>query len=97
MSTHIIKPEPISDAVVPDLVESEEWAMRLAKAAGFKVANVELHDFDGRKAIVVERYDRVVVDASARKISRRPLELRRTTRMSQAEQIPLGFFESRTK
>jgi hypothetical protein len=92
MSTHIIKPEPISDAVVPDLVESEEWAMRLAKAAGFK-----LHDFDGRKAIVVERYDRVVVDASARKISRRPLELRRTTRMSQAEQIPLGFFESRTK
>ena len=59
MSTHIIKPEPIFDAVVPNLVESEEWAMRLAKKAGFKVANAELHDFDGRKAIVVERYDRV--------------------------------------
>lgn len=59
MSTHIIKPEPISDVVVPNLVESEEWAMRLARSAGLKVANAELLDFDGRKAIVVERYDRV--------------------------------------
>jgi len=59
MSTHIIKPEPISDVVVPHLVESEEWAMRLARKAGLNVANAELLDFDGRKAIVVQRYDRV--------------------------------------
>lgn len=31
MSTHIIKPEPTSDAAVPDLVRWEEWALRLAR------------------------------------------------------------------
>jgi serine/threonine-protein kinase HipA len=59
MSTHIIKPEPITDVVVAHLVESEDWAMRLARKAGLNVANAELLDFDGRKAIVVQRYDRV--------------------------------------
>jgi serine/threonine-protein kinase HipA len=58
MSTHLIKPEPTNDVVVPDLVRHEEWAMRLAARAGLPAARVELADFDGRTAIIVERYDR---------------------------------------
>lgn len=58
MSTHLIKPEPSADVVVPGLVRHEEWAMRLAAHAGLPAATVSLADFDGRLAIVVERYDR---------------------------------------
>jgi serine/threonine-protein kinase HipA len=58
-STHIVKPEPISDAVLPDLVRLEDWTMRLARAAGIRAATTEIRDFGGRTAIVVERYDRV--------------------------------------
>lgn len=58
-STHIVKPEPISDAVIPDLVRLEDWTMRLARAAGVSAATTEIQEFDGRTAIVVERYDRV--------------------------------------
>ena len=58
-STHIIKPEPIFDVAVPHLIESEEWSLRLARNAGLKAARASLASFGGRKAIVVERYDRV--------------------------------------
>lgn len=58
-STHILKPEPVSDAVIPDLVRLEDWTMRLARAAGIQAATTEVRDFGGRTAIVVERYDRV--------------------------------------
>lgn len=58
MSTHIVKPEPIADVTVPDLVRWEEWTLRLARAAGLAAARCELADFDGRLAIVVERFDR---------------------------------------
>ena len=58
MSTHIIKPEPTSDLVVPDLVRWEDWTLRLARTAGLPAANAELVDFDGRLALVVERFDR---------------------------------------
>jgi serine/threonine-protein kinase HipA len=58
-STHIVKPEPISDAVIPDLVRLEDWTMRIARAAGIPAATTEIQEFDGRTAIVVERYDRV--------------------------------------
>lgn len=58
-STHIVKPEPISDAVIPDLVRLEDWTMRLAGAAGIHAAATEIREFGGRTAIVVERYDRV--------------------------------------
>ncbi|MFI2754517.1 type II toxin-antitoxin system HipA family toxin [Cellulomonas sp. P22] len=58
MSTHIIKPEPVTDVAVRDLVRWEEWALRLARGAGLPAANAELADFDGRLALVVERYDR---------------------------------------
>ena len=57
-STHIVKPEPLTDAVVPHLIESEDWALRLADAAGMPAAQSRLATFDGRAAIVVTRYDR---------------------------------------
>ena len=57
-STHIIKPEPTTDVVVAHLIESEDWALRLARSIGITTASAELADFDGRKAIVVKRYDR---------------------------------------
>ncbi|MGW6128631.1 type II toxin-antitoxin system HipA family toxin [Cellulomonas sp. NPDC055163] len=58
VSTHIIKPEPTSDIAVPDLVRWEEWALRLARTAALRAARAELADFDGRLALVVERFDR---------------------------------------
>lgn len=58
LSTHILKPEPITDVAVPDLVRWEEWTLRLARSAGLPAARAELADFDGRTAIVVERFDR---------------------------------------
>lgn len=58
MSTHIIKPEPVTDVVVGRLIEYEEWTMRMAAAAGLDAPAVTLADFDGRLAIIVERYDR---------------------------------------
>ena len=54
-STHIVKPEPLTDAVVPHLIESEDWALRLADAAGMPAAQSRLATFDGRAAIVVTR------------------------------------------
>lgn len=58
MSTHIIKPEPVADVGPADLVRWEDWALRLARAAGLPAARTELADFDGRLALVVERFDR---------------------------------------
>ncbi|GIG40490.1 type II toxin-antitoxin system HipA family toxin [Cellulomonas phragmiteti] len=58
MSTHIVKPEPVTDVAVPDLVRWEEWTLRLARTAGLPAATAELAEFDGRTAIVVERFDR---------------------------------------
>lgn len=58
-STHIIKPEPVTDVGPADLIRWEDWALRLARAAGLPAARTELADFDGRLALVVERFDRV--------------------------------------
>lgn len=58
MSTHIVKPEPLDDRVVPDLVRLEDWTMRLARAAGLAAASTTVEDFTGRTALVVERFDR---------------------------------------
>lgn len=58
MSTHLVKPEPVTDIGVPDLIRWEDWALRLASAAGLPAARTELADFDGRLALVVERFDR---------------------------------------
>jgi serine/threonine-protein kinase HipA len=57
-STHIIKPEPLGNAVIPHLVQSEHWALQVAQAAGLAAAESRLETFGGRQALVVTRYDR---------------------------------------
>lgn len=56
-STHIIKPEPL-DSPVPHLLSSEDWALKVAAAAGLPAAESRLETFGSRQAIVVTRYDR---------------------------------------
>jgi serine/threonine-protein kinase HipA len=56
-STHILKPEV---AGFEGTVENEAFCMRLALHLGLPVAAVETTRVNGRKLIVVERYDRVV-------------------------------------
>lgn len=59
MSTHLIKPEPRGDATVNNLIQAEEWTLRLARNVGLSAARASVEDFDGRRALVVERYDRL--------------------------------------
>jgi serine/threonine-protein kinase HipA len=58
MSTHLIKPEPITGIAPADLIRWEEWALRLARGSGLAAAQADLAEFDGRLALVVERFDR---------------------------------------
>ncbi|PTT66878.1 HipA domain-containing protein [Arthrobacter sp. HMWF013] len=57
VSTHIIKPEPL-ESTIPDLLTSEDWALRTAAAAGLPAATAHLQMFGSRQAIVVDRFDR---------------------------------------
>ena len=56
-STHILKPEI---ARYPSTVENEAFCMRVAGHLGLSVASVETTAVNGRKLIVVERFDRVI-------------------------------------
>lgn len=56
-STHIIKPEPLGGAV-KNLVQSEDWALRVACGADIQSAESCLEQFEEREVIVVTRYDR---------------------------------------
>ena len=58
VSSHIIKPEPLSGAAMPHLIQTEHWAMSVADAAGLSAAQTRVEIFDGRSALVVARYDR---------------------------------------
>ncbi len=58
MSTHLVKPEPVSAVGIDNLVWLEEWTLRLAANAGLRASRAHLEDFGGRTAIVVERFDR---------------------------------------
>jgi serine/threonine-protein kinase HipA len=65
-STHILKPEIDR---YPQTVENELFCMRLARELGLRVPNVEMLTVGGRRVIVVERYDRVVLkDGSVERI-----------------------------
>jgi serine/threonine-protein kinase HipA len=57
VSTHIIKPEPL-DSPIPRLLTSEDWALRVASAAGLPAAEAHVETFGERDAIVVKRFDR---------------------------------------
>jgi serine/threonine-protein kinase HipA len=59
VSSHIIKPQSLDPSSPTLLVAAEHWAMQIAAAAGVPVARTELHEFDGRQAIIVDRFDRV--------------------------------------
>ena len=56
-STHIIKPEPLGGAV-KYLVQTEDWALRVARGADIRAAESCLGRFKQREAIIVARYDR---------------------------------------
>jgi len=56
-STHILKPQI---AEYPNTVENEAFCMRLAKHLGLSVSAVETTTINGRRVIIVERYDRNV-------------------------------------
>ncbi len=58
-TTHILKP-PRPD--IDGHVENEHFCLRLAAALGLPVANSEIIRFGREAAIVVERYDRVVLN-----------------------------------
>jgi len=57
-STHILKPE---SSRFEHLVENECFCMRLAALAGLDVADTRIDDADGRKFLLVKRYDRHAV------------------------------------
>lgn len=57
-STHIIKPEPLDQVVLPQLIQAEHWALQVARKSGLPAAESRLQTFGGREAIVVTRYDR---------------------------------------
>jgi serine/threonine-protein kinase HipA len=56
-STHILKPQI---AEYPNTVENEAFCMRLARHLGLFVSAVETMTVNGRRVIIVERYDRNV-------------------------------------
>ena len=62
-STHILKPEP-DRAVTPHLVVNEHFCMSLAKRMGLPVAAVSIYRTP-RPVLVVERFDRVVVEEAS--------------------------------
>jgi len=47
-------------ATLPGTVENEAFCMRLAKYLGLSAASVETTTVNGRKLIIVQRYDRVI-------------------------------------
>jgi serine/threonine-protein kinase HipA len=56
-STHILKPQI---AEYPNTVENEAFCMRVARHLGLPVSAVETTTVNGRRVIIVERYDRNV-------------------------------------
>ncbi|MCA1832180.1 MAG: HipA domain-containing protein [Actinomycetota bacterium] len=65
-STHILKPEI---ARYPNTVENEVFCMRFARHLGLPVAHVEAVTVNGRRLILVERYDRMIrADGSVERI-----------------------------
>ena len=57
-TTHIFKP-PMPH--LKGLPENEHFCLKLANLLGMEAARSQVLDFDGEKAIVVERYDRAVI------------------------------------
>jgi serine/threonine-protein kinase HipA len=58
-STHILKPDSLR---YPGLVASEHFTLGLARVAGLPAAASELRQIDGHDVLVIERFDRRIVD-----------------------------------
>lgn len=74
-TTHIIKPQigQLPNGIdLSNSVENEYLSMKLCKAFGLEVANVDIVDFAGTKALAVERFDRIW--ARDGRLLRRPQE-----------------------
>ncbi|KFD43000.1 toxin HipA [Cellulosimicrobium sp. MM] len=54
-STHILKPDSTAN---PTIIYDEEYATRIAARLGLTHGTPRLHEFDGRTALVIERFDR---------------------------------------
>lgn len=68
-STHIVKLSRPAGSLSADLVDTEVAALELARRCGLTTVDAGIAWFDGRRAIVVERYDRVVAaDGSVSRI-----------------------------
>lgn len=64
-STHILKPAPFQH---PELARAEEYAMRIARDAGLVAAAVDVIEVSERDVLVVERFDREIVDGVAHRL-----------------------------
>lgn len=64
-STHILKPAPFQH---PELARAEGYAMCIARDSGFDVAAVEVIEVGERDVLVVERFDREIVDGIAHRL-----------------------------
>ena len=69
-STHILKPDPLTH---PGVVVREAEALRIARRAGLTTIDPQLLDIGGRPCLLVNRYDRVVVDSAVRRIHQEDL------------------------
>ncbi len=60
-TTHLLKPEigKLPNGIdLSNSIENEHLCMRLAAAFGLPIARTEIQEFSGRRALVVERFDR---------------------------------------
>jgi len=57
-SNIIVKPDP-SNTPIPGLLELEHWTLKLAQLSGVPAADTSLADFAGRRALLVDRFDRL--------------------------------------
>jgi serine/threonine-protein kinase HipA len=64
-SSHLLKPDPPGMA---GLVVGEALALETVRLAGLDAARAELLEFGGRRVLVVERYDRRLVDGVIRRV-----------------------------
>ncbi|MGM7421116.1 type II toxin-antitoxin system HipA family toxin [Cellulosimicrobium sp. CpK407] len=58
-TTHILKVARPSDSPTADLVNTEAAALDLARRVGLTTVDAHVTEFDGERAIVVTRYDRI--------------------------------------
>jgi serine/threonine-protein kinase HipA len=71
-STHIVKPQ-YSDSEYADLVHNEHFCMSVAAATGLDVARTAIAAIAGRPCLLVERFDRTVLDGRVARLHQEDL------------------------